>query len=243
MTKDGLKTPNYFGSLTQAATCRLGSYNGEEAFTPFRSLLPMVNPNDIVLGGWDISGLNLAEAMERAKVLDWALQEQVCVMDVVRGCAPMVVRIKRWLVGGKPPLNRKRTPLTYAPDPPCPPLLQLVPYMKDLVPLPGVYDPDFIAANQEERADNIVKGTKKEQVTRTGCRCVAAAAFAAGAAATLKPAPPAGLCGAAGPAARWPCVPLQEASSQGRNSRLLSPLHPLKASRPGAPSALTAPAS
>ena len=25
---------------------------------------------------------------------------------------------------------------------------QLVPYMKDMTPLPGIYDPDFIAANQ-----------------------------------------------------------------------------------------------
>lgn len=25
---------------------------------------------------------------------------------------------------------------------------QLVPYMKDMVPLPGIYDQDFIAANQ-----------------------------------------------------------------------------------------------
>ena len=28
----------------------------------------------------------------------------------------------------------------------------------------GIYDPDFIAANQEERADNLVKGSKSEQV-------------------------------------------------------------------------------
>ena len=28
----------------------------------------------------------------------------------------------------------------------------------------GIYDPDFIAANQEERADNLVKGSKAEQV-------------------------------------------------------------------------------
>lgn len=40
---------------------------------------------------------------------------------------------------------------------------QLVPYMKDLVPLPGVYDPLYIAANQEERADNLIKGTRAEQ--------------------------------------------------------------------------------
>ena len=68
MTKEGLRKPNYWGSLTQAATCRVGNYKGEEVFTPFKSLLPMVNPNDIVLGGWDISNLNLADAMERAQV-------------------------------------------------------------------------------------------------------------------------------------------------------------------------------
>ena len=37
---------------------------------------------------------------------------------------------------------------------------QLVPYMKEQVPLPGIFDPDFIAANQDARADNIIKGSK-----------------------------------------------------------------------------------
>ena len=41
---------------------------------------------------------------------------------------------------------------------------QLVPYMKEMTPLPGIYDPDFIAANQERRADNVVKGSRKEQL-------------------------------------------------------------------------------
>lgn len=68
MTKEGLKRANYWGSLTQAATLRVGNYRGEELYTPFSSLVPLVNPNDLVLGGWDISGLNLAEAMERAQV-------------------------------------------------------------------------------------------------------------------------------------------------------------------------------
>jgi myo-inositol-1-phosphate synthase len=68
MTKDGLRTPNYWGSLTQAATCRVGNFNGEEVHVPFKSLLPMAEPNDLVLGGWDISGMNLADSMERAKV-------------------------------------------------------------------------------------------------------------------------------------------------------------------------------
>lgn len=115
MTKDGVRHANYFGSLTQASTCRVGSFNGEEIFVPFKSLLPMVDPNEIVIGGWDISSMNLADAMARAKVLDFELQRQ------------------------------------------------LVSHMKDMVPLPGIYDPDFIAANQGARANNIVKGSKKEQ--------------------------------------------------------------------------------
>ena len=36
--------------------------------------------------------------------------------------------------------------------------------MKEQVPLPGIFDPDFIAANQDARADNIIKGSKSEQV-------------------------------------------------------------------------------
>jgi hypothetical protein len=57
-----------FFCVLQAATLRVGNYEGEEVFTPFKSLLPMVDPNDFVIGGWDISGLNMAEAMERAQV-------------------------------------------------------------------------------------------------------------------------------------------------------------------------------
>ena len=116
ITKDGVKSPNYWGSLTQAATCRLGNYKGEEMFAPFKSLLPMAEPNDLVLGGWDISNLNMADAMERARVLDWELQRQ------------------------------------------------LIPHMQGTVPLPAIYDPEFIAANQGARADNVIKGSKQEQM-------------------------------------------------------------------------------
>jgi myo-inositol-1-phosphate synthase len=41
---------------------------------------------------------------------------------------------------------------------------KLYPEMKDLKPLPSIYFPDFIAANQSDRADNVLKGTKKEQM-------------------------------------------------------------------------------
>ncbi|KAF5960540.1 hypothetical protein HYC85_001749 [Camellia sinensis] len=115
-TKDKVQQANYFGSLTQASTIRVGSFNGEEIYAPFKSLLPMVNPDDIVFGGWDISDMNLADAMARAKVFDIDLQKQ------------------------------------------------LRPYMESMVPLPGIFYPDFIAANQGSRANNVIKGTKKDQV-------------------------------------------------------------------------------
>lgn len=116
-TKEGVQTPNYFGSVTQASTIRLGTNaNGEGVYIPFSNVLPMVHPNDLVIGGWDISSLNLAEAMKRAKVLDFDLQRQ------------------------------------------------LVPLMENLKPLPSIYYPDFIAANQADRADNLLKGTKQENL-------------------------------------------------------------------------------
>ena len=55
-TKEGIRAPDYFGSLTQSATCRVGAAGGEEVFTPFKSLLPMAEPNEIAFDGWDISG-------------------------------------------------------------------------------------------------------------------------------------------------------------------------------------------
>jgi myo-inositol-1-phosphate synthase len=120
-TKDGVKESNYFGSLTQATTVRVGSdaKTGKEVHIPFNKVLPMVAPNDLVVGGWDINNMNLADAMARARVLDVDLQKK------------------------------------------------LRPLMKDIVPLPSVYYPDFIAANQEDRANNVIaKGTKQQDLER-----------------------------------------------------------------------------
>ncbi|XP_072525377.1 inositol-3-phosphate synthase 1-A-like [Salminus brasiliensis] len=115
-TKTGVKTANYYGSLLEASTVSLGSGPNGEVFVPFRDLLPMVHPNDIVFDGWDISSMDLGRAMERAQVLDWSLQEM------------------------------------------------LRPHMSKLKPRPSIYIPDFIAANQEHRADNVLTGTRAEQV-------------------------------------------------------------------------------
>lgn len=114
-TKEGLKTPNYYGSVVRASTLLLGQdAQGVDVHAPLSDFLPMVHPNDLVIGGWDISGLPMDQAMKRAKVLDWDLQEKV---------APM---------------------------------------MADYKPLPSVYYPDFINANQGERADNVLPGDDKQ---------------------------------------------------------------------------------
>lgn len=114
-SKRGVHEPNYFGSVTQASTVKLGvDAEGNDVYIPFSKVLPMVDPNDLVLGGWDISGKNLGDAMERAQVLEYDLQRQV----------------------------RSE--------------------MEKLTPLPSIYYPDFIAANQSDRADNLIAGDDKQ---------------------------------------------------------------------------------
>ena len=121
-TKLGPIQPNYIGSLVRASTVRIGAdaETGKDVNVPIYDMLPMVHPNDLVLGGWDISGLPMDQAMARAQVLDYDLQRQVA------------------------------------------------PLMKEMgAPLPSIYYPDFIAANQEDRADNVIQGENKwEHVQR-----------------------------------------------------------------------------
>merc|ERR1740117_212013 len=93
-----------------------GDKEGNNVHFPLTSFVPMVHPNDLVLGGWDLSDMDLGSAMERAQVFDYDLQRK------------------------------------------------LQPLMKDLKPLPTIYDPDFIAANQASRATNVLTGTKQEQM-------------------------------------------------------------------------------
>jgi myo-inositol-1-phosphate synthase len=113
-TREGTRAANYYGSVVMASTIKLGTdaRTMKDVNIPFHDILPMVHPNDLVLGGWDISAMNLAEAMDRAQVLEPTLKMQV----------------------------RKD--------------------MAAMVPLPSIYYPDFIAANQEDRADNLIPGSK-----------------------------------------------------------------------------------
>ena len=113
-TREGNCTANYYGSLVMGSTIKLGidSETDEEVNIPFHDVLPMVHPNDLVVGGWDISSMNLADAMDRAAVLEPSLKGMV----------------------------RKE--------------------MRAMKPLPSIYYPDFIAANQGERVDNVLQGSK-----------------------------------------------------------------------------------
>lgn len=40
-----------------------------------RDLVPMVNPNDLCIDGWDINNSNIGDAMKNSKVLDVNLQD------------------------------------------------------------------------------------------------------------------------------------------------------------------------
>jgi len=87
-TKRGTQSPNYFGSLSQATTTCLGcNEQSQQVFVPLKSLVPMVDPSDIVFDGWDINGSPLDEAMRRACVFDHGLQQKLC--PLLKGIKPM----------------------------------------------------------------------------------------------------------------------------------------------------------
>jgi len=122
VSKRGEQTPNYYGSFTQSATTHVGyKHNAktnqiEDVTMPIKDILPMVNPNDIVINGWDISGLNLYESCKRAQVLEPSLIEA---------------------------LKEELSAIT---------------------PQPAAFNGEYIAANQADRADNILSGTNRDKV-------------------------------------------------------------------------------
>jgi Myo-inositol-1-phosphate synthase len=115
-TKTGEKQPNWFGSLLQSSTVSLGFSEQGEEFVAMRDVLPMLKPDDLVIDGWDISSLSITDAMKRAEVFEYDLQQK------------------------------------------------LTPYLANMKPRAAVYRPDFIAANQSDRADNCILGTAEQQM-------------------------------------------------------------------------------
>ena len=121
-TKNGEQKANFYGSFTQSATAHCGfkfdqeSGSLKDVYKPVKELLPMANPVDFEVGGWDINGMNLYDAAKRACVLEPALLEQ------------------------------------------------LKSDLEAMTPLPAALNPDYIAANQSERADNVRTGTNRELI-------------------------------------------------------------------------------
>lgn len=76
-TRNGEQSANYLGSITQATTVHLGWDGHEQVHVPFKQLLPMVDPNSLVIDGWDINNANLYEAVKRAKVFEPELQDKL----------------------------------------------------------------------------------------------------------------------------------------------------------------------
>jgi len=72
-----MKSANYFGSFTQSSTTRVGirvqKDKLEDVFMTIKDLVPLVNPNDIEITGWDISDMDLYDACKRAQVLEPSL--------------------------------------------------------------------------------------------------------------------------------------------------------------------------
>jgi len=55
-TKEGTQSANYYGSVTQASTVLLGNgMDGDTVYVPLKSLVPMLEPNDIIFDGWSRS--------------------------------------------------------------------------------------------------------------------------------------------------------------------------------------------
>lgn len=123
-TKAGEQKANFYGSFTQSATTHVGfKFNEEDGtltdvFKPIKELLPMVNPIDFDVCGWDISDLNLYDAAKRSHVLEPTLLEQ--------------------LKGD----------------------------LEAIKPMKAVLNPDFIAANQADRTNNVFEGTNEQLISK-----------------------------------------------------------------------------
>ena len=75
-TKQGMQKPNFYGSFTQSATAHLGYRHDkktgklQDVYKPITEIMPMVNPVDFVISGWDINSRNLFQAAKNAHVLE-----------------------------------------------------------------------------------------------------------------------------------------------------------------------------
>ena len=122
-TKRGMVESNYFGSFSQCATAKVGVEEGpggvmKDVWMPVKDIVPMVNPDNFLVHGWDINDADMYEACKRSQVLEPTL----------------LVQIKEELTAIKP--------------------------------MPAAFNPAYVAANQEARTNNVIKGTNIEVIAQ-----------------------------------------------------------------------------
>jgi len=76
--RKGTKEANWIGSMMEVGTMKIGTdCENNDVFVPLKSVVPLTNASDVVLGGWDIHHRNMAESTKCAKVLSNDLQRQL----------------------------------------------------------------------------------------------------------------------------------------------------------------------
>jgi myo-inositol-1-phosphate synthase len=122
-TKSGSQSANYWGSFTQCSSTKVGvrvtdDNQFSEVHKTIKDLVPLVNPNDLKITGWDISNLNLYDSCKRAKVLEPTLLEQ------------------------------------------------LKPQLQSMSPMKAAFQPEYVASNQADRANNTLTGSNQEVIAQ-----------------------------------------------------------------------------
>jgi myo-inositol-1-phosphate synthase len=82
MTKNGKQQANFFGSLTQSVTVPVGfkkTLDGglDDVYKFVNEIVPLVNPCDMEITGWDISSMNIYDSCYRAQVIEPPLIEMM----------------------------------------------------------------------------------------------------------------------------------------------------------------------
>ena len=108
-SKEGPQKVEFFGSISQMGAVHIGYDRHNKPHSKlFKHITPMYEPENLVVGGWDICGDNLYNAVKKSQVID---------VDLLK---------------------------------------KLEPKLSSITPLPSIFDPNFVATNQTERANNII---------------------------------------------------------------------------------------
>lgn len=82
LTKNGKQEANFFGSFTQCVSVQVGFKQAkggalEDVYKFVHEIVPLVNPVDFEITGWDISAMNIYDSCYRAKVIEPTLIEMM----------------------------------------------------------------------------------------------------------------------------------------------------------------------